>query len=129
MAAEPGFDEAIHAPNRLRICGLLRPVDSVEFSVLLSTLEISEANLSKTIRSLVDAGYVRVSKAASIDRSDRRRTTSVKLTAAGRYAFDAHVIALQRIVAGVVAPVTTTQPAPPQERVATAAKDESRTIH
>jgi DNA-binding MarR family transcriptional regulator len=108
VAAESGFDEAIHAPNRLRICGLLRPVDSVEFSVLRSTLNISEANLSKTIRSLVEAGYVRVSKSASDDRSDRRRTTSVKLTAAGRHAFDAHVIALQRMVAGVVEPTTTT---------------------
>ena len=102
VIAEHGFDEAIHAPNRLRICGLLRPVDSAEFAILRSTLNMSEANLSKTIRSLVDAGYLRISKSASGDRSDRRRRTSVSLTPAGRQAFDAHVIALQHMVAGVV---------------------------
>ncbi|MCS5723389.1 transcriptional regulator [Herbiconiux sp. CPCC 203407] len=97
MVADDGFDEQIHAPTRLRICGLLRPVDGAEFSALRSTLGLSEANLSKTLRSLTEIGYVRVSKASSTSRGDQRRTTTVALTAEGRRAFDGHVAALRRI--------------------------------
>ncbi|GAB3618273.1 transcriptional regulator [Okibacterium endophyticum] len=102
MADELGFTEAIHAPNRLRICGLLRPVDGAEFSALRDTLGISEANLSKTIRSLVELGYVKVTKSASNTRTDMRRTTTVSLTPVGRSTFDAHLLALQRLAAGIV---------------------------
>lgn len=102
MAAELGFDESIHAPNRLRICGILRPVDSADFAVLREALGISEANLSKTIRNLVELGYVRVAKSASSSRTDMRRTTSVSLTPAGRQAFDGHILALQRMAAGII---------------------------
>ncbi|WP_291038411.1 transcriptional regulator [Herbiconiux sp.] len=101
MAGDDGFDEQIHAPTRLRICGLLRPVDAAEFSALRSTLGLSEANLSKTLRSLTEIGYVRVSKASSTSRGDQRRTTTVALTAEGRRAFDGHVAALRRIAGGV----------------------------
>nr|WP_225940031.1 helix-turn-helix domain-containing protein [Nesterenkonia halotolerans] len=58
MVADSGFDESIHAPNRLRICGILRPLDGAEFSVLKDASGISEANVSKTIRNLVELGYV-----------------------------------------------------------------------
>ena len=102
MAAERGFNESIHAPNRLRICGMLRPVDSADFSVLREALGISEANLSKTIRNLVELGFVRVAKSASSSRTDMRRTTTVRLTPAGRQTFDAHVVALQRMAAGII---------------------------
>jgi len=91
------FDEQIHAPSRLRICGLLRPVDAAEFSVLRTTLELSEANLSKTLRSLAEIGYVRVTKSSSASRDDQRRTTAVSLTNEGRRAFDGHIAALRRI--------------------------------
>ena len=102
MAAEPRFDEAIHAPNRLRLCGLLRPVGDAEFSVLRDTLGLSEANLSKTVKALADLGYVQVKKESSLSRTDKRRTTSVSLTAKGRRAFDGHVAALQQVAAGIV---------------------------
>lgn len=98
------FDEAIHAPNRLRICGLLRPVDSADFAVLRSTLGLSEANLSKTIRSLVQLGYVRTDKSASPARGDARRTTTVSLTPDGRRAFDAHLAALRDLAEGRLSP-------------------------
>jgi DNA-binding MarR family transcriptional regulator len=91
------FDEQIHAPTRLRVCGLLRPVDTAEFSMLRSALELSEANLSKTLRSLTEIGYVRVTKASSASRGDQRRTTAVALTSEGRQAFDGHIAALRRI--------------------------------
>lgn len=102
MAVEPRFDDAIHAPNRLRLCGLLRHVGDAEFAALRETLDLSDANLSKTVKALVDLGYVRVRKEASLSRTDLRRTTTVCLTAAGRRAFDGHVAALQQLAAGVV---------------------------
>ncbi|MGO2031654.1 transcriptional regulator [Glutamicibacter bergerei] len=95
MRAEPYFNEAIHAPTRLRLCALLRPLAEADFAVIAATLELSEANLSKTVRNLVEIGYLVTSKQASPQRTDARQTTKVKLTAQGRRAFDGHLAALR----------------------------------
>lgn len=97
MGSEALFDESIHAPTRLRLCAMLRPVDFAEFATLTATLGVSEANLSKTIRNLVELGYLSTSKHSSPDRNDLRRTTNVSLTGHGRRAFDRHLAALQEI--------------------------------
>lgn len=94
------FDELIHAPVRLRICGLLRPVAHLDFAVLRDTLDVSDATLSKHLKTLTSAGYVSASKVVSAERGDARRVTWVSLTPEGRRAFDAHVSALREI-AGV----------------------------
>lgn len=47
MTVQPVFDETIHAALRLRICGLLRHVDEIDFAVLRDTLRTSDATLSK----------------------------------------------------------------------------------
>lgn len=99
-SVEPRFNEAIHAPLRLRICGLLRTVEELDFSVLRETLGISDANLSKHLKVLTDLGFVDMSKRPSADRTDSRRLTWVRLTRSGRRAFDAHVQELTRIAAG-----------------------------
>lgn len=99
MRAEPRFDEAIHAPTRLRLCAMLRPLAAADFAAIAATLELSEANLSKTVRNLVEIGYLVTSKQASPQRTDARQTTTVKLTAQGRRAFDGHLAAL-RAMAG-----------------------------
>ena len=99
MRAEPRFNEAIHAPTRLRLCAMLRPLANADFAAIAATLELSEANLSKTVRNLVEAGYLVTSKQASPQRTDARQTTTVKLTAQGRRAFDGHIAAL-RAMAG-----------------------------
>lgn len=93
------FNETIHAPLRLRTCGLLRSVDKIDFPALRDTLGISDASLSKHLRVLSENGFVKVTKIASPTRNDARRVTWVKLTAAGRKAFDAHLEVL-RIIAG-----------------------------
>lgn len=103
MTAEPAFDETIHAPVRLRICGLLRHVAKMDFTVLRDTLEVSDATLSKHLKVLLDAEYVTTTKAASSTRSDQRRLTWITQTRHGREAFDAHVAELQRIAAGPAA--------------------------
>lgn len=94
---EARFDETIHAPVRLRICGLLRPVEHLDFAVLRDALDVSDATLSKHLKTLVAAGYVSSGKAASAGRGDARRITWLSLTRAGRSALDAHVRALQQI--------------------------------
>src|SRR5690625_6848582 len=91
MATDSQFNEVIHAPLRLRICGILRSVDEVDFAVLRDTINISDASLSKHLKVLTDNGFVKSTKRASQARSDSRRLTWVRLTAAGRKAFDAHV--------------------------------------
>ena len=60
-------------------------------------LGISEANLAKTVRRLVELGYATTSKHASPEHDDRRRRTRVALTEAGRRAFDGHLVALQEL--------------------------------
>lgn len=108
MGSGPLFDEVIHAPLRLRICGLLRPLDEIEFSVLRDTLMISNASLSKHLKALQDAGYVSLTKIPSPVRSDARRLTWIKKTPDGKRAFDAHIQELWRIAGDAPTTVTTT---------------------
>jgi len=110
VATEPVFDLIIHAPMRLRLCGLLRHVDQAEFSVLRDTLALSDASLSKHLKVLFDAGYVSTTKTGSPARGDARRLTWVQLTPHGRRAFDGHVAELQRISDGHTDSPTTSQP-------------------
>ena len=95
-AVAPRFDPVIHPSPRLQICGLLAAVDEMEFAVVRDEVQVSDSVLSKHVKQLEDAGYVRVRKATVASRV----RTSLSLTAAGRAAFDAHVAELRRI-AGV----------------------------
>ncbi len=100
MSAAPAFNDVVHSPVRLRICGVLRRGAELEFAVLRDTLGLSDANLSKNLRVLSDAGFVTVRKESSPDRSDARRLTWVTLTPDGRRAVEAHLAALAQIAAG-----------------------------
>ena len=97
MSADAEFNEVVHAPLRLRICGLLRASDGIDFAVLRDTLGASDATLSKHLKVLVDAGFVAMTKAASPGRSDLRRISWIALTPAGAAVFDSHVRALRAI--------------------------------
>jgi DNA-binding MarR family transcriptional regulator len=93
MRAEPRFDEVVHAPVRLRVCGLLATVDSAEFSLVRDVVDVSDSVLSKHVRTLEEAGYVEIRKATVAS----RQRTWLALTRTGRTAFAAHVAELQRI--------------------------------
>lgn len=95
---EARFDELIHFPARLRMCGLLRHVDALAFRVLEEALELPAPQVSRHLKALSEAGYVTVSKTASSERSDSRRVAWVRLTPAGREALDRHMAALQHII-------------------------------
>lgn len=88
------FDDLIHAPNRLKICALLAPVTSLEFSALREQLGVSDSVLSKHIKPLDEAGYVVINKNAS----EGRQRTWLSLSPQGRKAFKGHVEALKEIV-------------------------------
>lgn len=94
MTVTPQFNTVIHAPHRLQICALLAEVDQAEFAVIRQSVDVSESVLSKQLRTLEEAGLVRISKAT---RASRQRTWA-SLTREGRIAYTAHVAELRRIV-------------------------------
>ena len=94
------FNEVIHSPVRLRLCGVLRRGVELEFAVVRDTLDLTDAHLSKNLRVLSDAGFVAVRKERSPDRADARRLTWITLTPEGRRAVEAHLAALAQIAEG-----------------------------
>ena len=86
----PRFDEEIHAPVRLRICGMLAAAKAVDFATLRDTLGLADSVVSKHLARLEGAGYVALSKVS--------RRTWISLTPRGRLAFEGHTAALRQIV-------------------------------
>jgi len=88
------FDSIIHAPKRLQICSLLVPLEDAEFQLIRDQLEVSDSVLSKHVKQLEDAGYVKQRK----EKVNGRQRTWLYLTETGRNAFEGHVAELMRIV-------------------------------
>jgi len=97
MTPVPVFDPVVHAPGRLQICAILSAADEAEFAMMRDTLQVSDSVLSKHLKALEEAGYIKLRKAAA----EGRQRTWGSLTAAGRAAFASHVAELQRL-AGMV---------------------------
>jgi DNA-binding MarR family transcriptional regulator len=93
--AEPRFDEIIHPSTRLSVVALLASVDWIDFAYVRDRLGLSDSALSKQFATLEAAGYISIERPVS----DRRRRVKVRLTDAGRTAFDGHVAALRAVVA------------------------------
>ncbi len=89
------FDELIHAPNRLKICALLASVEEAEFRTLREDIGVSDSVLSKQIRLLEEAGYIKIRK--KVVKTGKK--TWVSLTKAGKKAFARHAKELQRLAA------------------------------
>jgi DNA-binding MarR family transcriptional regulator len=92
---EPRFDELIHPSTRLSIVALLASSDWMEFAFVRDRLGLSDSALSKQFATLESAGYVSIERPVT----DRRRRVHVRLTQAGRRAFEGHVAALRSVVA------------------------------
>lgn len=88
------IDPVLHAPARLQIAAVLAKVSEAEFARLREVTQVSDSVLSKHLAALVEAGYVRLRKAAQ---GGRQRTWAL-LTAAGRTAFRDHLAALRSLV-------------------------------
>jgi len=91
----PRFDPVIHAPTRLAIVSLLAASEWAEFKFIREAAQLSDSNLSRQLTALEEAGYVRIRKGFV----GKRPRTWASLSAKGRSAFQAHVAALQEIVA------------------------------
>jgi DNA-binding MarR family transcriptional regulator len=91
---EAKFNPLIHGQNRLQICAILTLTAEVEFKVLREKLEVSDSVLSKHLKSLEEAYYVRLSKRTDMG----RQRTWLSLSPDGRKAYSGHVKALQEIV-------------------------------
>lgn len=85
-----GLDPVIHAPARLQICAILSATDEAEFALVREETGVSESVLSKQVKLLEEAGYVKVRKATLAS----RQRTWLALTSAGRKAFASHIQAL-----------------------------------
>jgi DNA-binding MarR family transcriptional regulator len=95
VTTAPRFDEIIHPSTRLSIVALLAAADWVDFAFVRDRLGLSDSALSKQFATLEEAGYISVERRVT----ERRRRVRVRLTSAGRKAFDGHVAALREIVA------------------------------
>ena len=89
------LDPVIHAPVRLQICALLSAVDEAEFAGVREATGVSDSVLSKHVKQLEDAGYLKLRKAVVAS----RQRTWLRLTLAGRRAFAAHLAELTRLAA------------------------------
>jgi len=90
----PVFDAVVHAPQRLQICAMLARGGEVEFGVLREGLDVSDATLSKHLRTLTEAGYVDLRR---VQRAKGQARTWVTLTPTGSHALRGHFAFLQSL--------------------------------
>lgn len=90
-------DAIIHQPVRLKIMATLKalpPGEQIEFVRLRKIVDATEGNLGAHIQTLEQAGYIAVEK----DFADNRPRTRLKLSKAGRRAFEDYVGYLRDII-------------------------------
>jgi len=80
------IDRVIHEPARLLIVAHLYIVESADYVFLMQNTDLTWGNLSSHLSKLEEAGYIEILK----DFVDRKPHTMIKLTDAGRTAFDAY---------------------------------------
>lgn len=89
----PVFDDLIHQPQRLQLCGRLARETEVDFGVLREEMDLSDSALSKHLKLLAEAGYVTTRRVLETSRLHTR----ARLTLEGREALCGHVAELQRL--------------------------------
>ena len=80
------IDRLIHEPARLLIVAHLYVIDSADYVFLMQRAGLTWGNLSSHLAKLEGAGYVELIK----EFVDKKPHTMVKLTDAGRGAFDTY---------------------------------------
>ncbi|MBX0299251.1 transcriptional regulator [Cryobacterium sp. 1639] len=91
-----GLDPVIHPVKRLAAMSILANSHSVEYSYLRERLEISDSDLSKQMKALVDAGYVQTRKTGI----GRGGSTIFAITALGRTAYTTYLDRLRGLLGG-----------------------------
>lgn len=95
------LDENLTAPKRLAAMGLLASASRVEFSYLRDHLQLSDSDLSKQLKVLIDAGYVTSKRTGK----GKTRASWFSITPDGKRALERHAGALRRLL----------EPTPPPE--------------
>jgi len=80
----PEIDRLIHEPARFNIMALLYMIESADFTFIQNQIQLTSGNLSSHLTKLEAAGYLEIVKAFV----NRKPRTMLKLTGAGREAFD-----------------------------------------
>ncbi len=86
LRAIAGLDRVIHEPGRLMIVALLAAVAECDFLYLLRETGLNKGNLSSHLAKLEEAAYVEITKTYR----GKVPLTLLRLTPAGREAFDAY---------------------------------------
>jgi DNA-binding MarR family transcriptional regulator len=81
-----GLNRVIHEPARLMILTMLCAVDEADFLYLQRETGLSKGNLSAHLSRLEEAGLISIEKAFH----GKRPVTSIRLTVAGRQAFETY---------------------------------------
>lgn len=89
------LDRVIHEKGRLAIMSLLAASPSLLYTELRDTLRMTDGNVTAHLRTLMEAGYVAVTKSLE----SGRPATSYALTGTGRKAFAEYVRLLEQILA------------------------------
>jgi DNA-binding MarR family transcriptional regulator len=90
-------DRLLEHRTRLAICVLLARRDALSFRRLKEATAETDGSLGAHLRRLEEAGYLTARK----EFRDRKPVTWYGLTATGRKALQAHVRALERLLAGL----------------------------
>ena len=88
------IDEIIHGRIRLGIMVYLADAEVADFTELKTALEATQGNLSIHLKKLEEAGYVAIDKSFV----DKKPLTRVRITDAGRAAFEAYVEAIGALI-------------------------------
>lgn len=88
------LDPVLSTPKKLAALGMLANSLEVEFAFIRDHLELSDSDLSKQMRALIDVGYVAMRKSGK----GRKRRTWYRSTPRGRNAIEAHLAALNSLV-------------------------------
>lgn len=90
----PDVDRLVHEPARLAVLSLLFVVENADFLFLRRQTGLTQGNLSSHLSRLEAAGYVEVQKGFS----GKRPRTTLRMTSAGREAFEAYRSQIERLL-------------------------------
>jgi DNA-binding MarR family transcriptional regulator len=91
------INRLVHEPARLAILALLYVVESADFTFLMNQTGLSWGNLSAHMSKLEEAGYLEVEKSFK----GKRPNTNLRLTEAGRGAFQKYRQSLKQVLDGL----------------------------
>lgn len=84
----------LNQPKRLAALGILANSSQAEFSFIRDTLELKDPDLSKQMKALDEAGYIKIKKTGK----GSNRQTWYKITKSGKTALDDHIKVLNMLV-------------------------------